>query len=120
MVAGRMAMLFRGDWSHGTHRILRKTLFMVRFSIDDSAPINSFFILFDAIVAECDCPTFGQLLAQFLKLVKECMLLARIASLHGLVSPWGGPAVSFWEQYSGTRRVVKFLGRPIGYPKNEG
>lgn len=75
-----------------THRILHKHLFMVRFSLDDSAPIHSFFSLLGSSVAECACPKFGQLLAQFLQEVKEGTLLARIDSLHGLVSPSGGPA----------------------------
>ncbi len=45
-----------------THRILHNNLFIVRFSLDDSALINLFFSLLGAIVAECERPRFGQLL----------------------------------------------------------
>jgi hypothetical protein len=68
---------------------------MVRFSIDDSAPIHSLFSLWGVIVAERECPKCNQLLAQFLQQVMEGTLLARIDSLHGLVSPSGGPAFRF-------------------------
>ena len=95
MVAVGVALLVPGFSEHVTHRILHKHLFMVRFRLDDSAPIPSLFSLLGASAAECACPTCGSLLAQFLQQVKEGTLLARSDSLHGLVSPSGGPAFRF-------------------------
>ena len=65
---------------------------MVRCSIDRSTPINLFFSLLDAMVADRACHKFSQLLAQFLKQVNECTLWAHMESLHGLITPSGEPA----------------------------